>query len=260
MRIPLVHSYKLTNDKIILTFESGENRYFLLENLVNHLNTTGFAVFTLEDIKMIDVRDGTIKFLSKSVSFKKRNGEVINDYYDLDPYYIYEDSLPMEETIGELFKKYRLNQGMSASEVAKRCKTDKGFISKFENNKLQVEWNTVRRLFFLGFGKTVNLEMMFSNRVRRVDKYLGTVTFLHNKGTRDLSLQATYVQTRLKAHSLEYNSFEPKQSIVIKGLAPVEAFQSSRFLNLETIANKIQTPIRYSKKASQQLDTAVKWQ
>lgn len=149
MRIPKLISKTLSKEKLFLQFDTGENRYLTIDILLRILNETGFSSFIRKDIVESQIEDGIIIFPTKIATLKTPSG-VIEKPYDIDPEFIYLESKSNEPSIGEIFKKLRIEKGLSIENVAKVCSTDKAYISKFERNKVQAEWNSIRRLFFLG--------------------------------------------------------------------------------------------------------------
>lgn len=155
MRIPRLVDKKISYEQLLLTFDTGEDRYFNVEELLMNLNSTGVSVFELKDLENSIIDDGVIVFPTIKISLPTEDGEE-ESFYDIDPDYVYKNSLSKEASIGEIFKELRTIKKVSQDEVADRCRTSKSYISKFENNKIQLEWNSIRKLFFLGLEEKVD--------------------------------------------------------------------------------------------------------
>lgn len=162
MRIPKLLSTTLDGKKFVLQFETGERRYFYVEELIGALNNLNVGKFSVTDLKKSRVDEhGILTF--PTVQIELTTAEGTNRYpYDLDPDYIYHSSISEETSIGQIFKEMRLSQSLTQEDVAERCNTTRGYISKFENDSIQVEWNTLRKLFFLGLGVKINPTKLIS--------------------------------------------------------------------------------------------------
>ncbi|MDH5382652.1 MAG: helix-turn-helix domain-containing protein [Cyclobacteriaceae bacterium] len=57
-----------------------------------------------------------------------------------------------EFKMGYLLQQARLKKGMTQEELAEKCGTNKGYISKIENNIKEVRISTLQRIVELGLG------------------------------------------------------------------------------------------------------------
>ena len=58
---------------------------------------------------------------------------------------------------GVLIHQARLDQGMTQEQLAKKCGTNKGYISKVENNINDVRLSTLQRIIEVGLGGKIEL-------------------------------------------------------------------------------------------------------
>ncbi len=63
--------------------------------------------------------------------------------------------------IGALIQQARLEKGMTQEELADKCGTNKGYISKIENNIKEVRLSTLQRIVELGLGGHLDLSIRF---------------------------------------------------------------------------------------------------
>lgn len=61
--------------------------------------------------------------------------------------------------LGFLLQGARLKKGLTQEELAKRCGTNKGYISKIENNTKEVRISTLQRIVELGLGGQLELSI-----------------------------------------------------------------------------------------------------
>jgi DNA-binding XRE family transcriptional regulator len=54
--------------------------------------------------------------------------------------------------LGFLLQQARLERGMTQQELAEKCGTNKGYISKIENNIKEVRFSTLQKIVELGLG------------------------------------------------------------------------------------------------------------
>ena len=63
--------------------------------------------------------------------------------------------------LGALIQQARLEKGMTQEELAEKCGTNKGYISKIENNIKEVRLSTLQRIVELGLGGHLDLSIRF---------------------------------------------------------------------------------------------------
>jgi transcriptional regulator with XRE-family HTH domain len=165
MRIPiLIGIEKEINDKLLLEYDSGEVKYFLNEELLRILKETKAYEFTMSDVNQVELKNGLLTF--PSVRIEVDYGDYTeNVIYDLDPDFTYFQSRNLSVTFGEVFRNLRKQFNLSQEEVAARYGTDKHFISKFEQNKINVELLTLRRLFYLSFKIRINPQYLIKTSI-----------------------------------------------------------------------------------------------
>lgn len=63
--------------------------------------------------------------------------------------------------IGFMIQQARLEKGMTQEELAEKCGTNKGYISKIENNIKEVRISTLQKIVELGLGGHLQLSIKF---------------------------------------------------------------------------------------------------
>lgn len=61
--------------------------------------------------------------------------------------------------LGFLIQQARLEKGLTQEELAKKCGTNKGYISKIENNLKEVRISTLQKIVELGLGGHLDLSI-----------------------------------------------------------------------------------------------------
>lgn len=64
-----------------------------------------------------------------------------------------------EFKLGILLQQARLEKGLTQEELAKKCGTNKGYISRVENNSKDIRISTLRKIVEVGLGGHLNLSI-----------------------------------------------------------------------------------------------------
>jgi ribosome-binding protein aMBF1 (putative translation factor) len=76
-----------------------------------------------------------------------------------------------EFRLGFLIQQARLEKGLTQEQLAEKCGTNKGYISKIENDVKDVRISTLKKIVEIGLGSQVNIsisEKIKSNRKRTI--------------------------------------------------------------------------------------------
>ena len=63
--------------------------------------------------------------------------------------------------VGFMIQQARLKRGMTQEELAEKCGTNKGYISKIENNIKEVRISTLQKIVELGLGGHLQISIKF---------------------------------------------------------------------------------------------------
>lgn len=63
--------------------------------------------------------------------------------------------------LGFLLQQARIEKGMTQEELAEKCGTNKGYISKIENNIKEVRFSTLKKIVELGLGGHLEFSIKF---------------------------------------------------------------------------------------------------
>jgi|GEM_PF-1118857 len=161
-RIPRIAGiYKIDFPTIGCIFTSGEYRIIDLKALFQKLKL-GNGQFGHELLTNIDlfnsvaVNNNTLSWKDLTLKVEIPNGEFENLPFEMDPISVYNFSIPdaskeNQYKIGRAIKNLRLKLNLSQSEIAQQIGSNKQYISRIENDKSDLEFNTLKRIFELGF-------------------------------------------------------------------------------------------------------------
>ena len=154
---------EISNGKIYCVFNTGEYRIVDLEKFINDHNLADDETMRkiINDQKTINqavVDSGTISFPTIQQTIELSSGQSYTVSFDLDPKMLYESSTEdlkreKENRIGEQLKAARKRAGITQEELADRVGTSKGYISRIENNRSDIELSTLRRIIEVGLNK-----------------------------------------------------------------------------------------------------------
>lgn len=99
--------------------------------------------------------------LPVSITFK---GQKQSFPLELDPDVLYESSQLIRQiepiSIGSLFRKARLEAGLSQEQVASNSGTTRHYISRIENEQSGIQFDTFQKIIELGLGRKVKFEIV----------------------------------------------------------------------------------------------------
>ena len=148
---------------IACVFNTGEYRIINLAKFVDDHQLHDSAqlrrlINTPAELQQVAVLDGTLSFPSIQQTITLSDGQAFTVAYDLDPVMLYESSIEdvkreRVNRIGEQLRAARKRAGITQEELASRVGTSKGYISRIENNRSDIELSTLRRIVEVGLDK-----------------------------------------------------------------------------------------------------------
>ena len=154
---------EISYGKIYCVFNTGEYRIVDLKKFIEDHSLADDETLRKisndqEKINQAVVDSGTISFPTVQQTIELSNGQSYTVSFDLDPGMLYESSTEdlkreKENRIGEQLKAARKRAGITQEELADRVGTSKGYISRIENNRSDIELSTLRRIIEVGLNK-----------------------------------------------------------------------------------------------------------
>jgi DNA-binding XRE family transcriptional regulator len=158
LKINRVDGHNLT---VSVLFSTGEDRVidfgriFREEWKISKEDVEYILLNPLEFGKVAIAND-TLSWSNVALSVTGLDGTRKKVPYDVGADTLYDLSMPDEQQtlpVGLLFKKARLAEKLSQSEVAQRSGTSRTYITRLENGKLDVEIMTLKRIVEAGLNK-----------------------------------------------------------------------------------------------------------
>lgn len=162
----IIRINKISGFKIYFALNNGEHRVIDFVELSNKLNfnkdKTSKQIMTNKVFKTVSISNNTLCWESVKKKIKLKSGEEFNVSFELDPIVLYKNSTPDTKRnarykIGEIIKRQRIDAGLTQEQLAARCGTTRNYISRIENNRSDLELNTLRKIIEIGLGKKLEL-------------------------------------------------------------------------------------------------------
>lgn len=167
--IPRIISVEVLNDfRLSLLFNNGHYRLVDLTTLFNDvfkMKHDFFAYPIIKDAVIFDqvAIDGhSISWPNVKRKRKNFSGEEVEIAFGLDPAVLYANSVPDQNKslkIGAMVRRERKKAGLTQEQLAEKIGTNKQYISRLENDKSDVELNTLRKVVEGGLGKKLGISI-----------------------------------------------------------------------------------------------------
>lgn len=157
---------KVEDFNVYVVFNNGEIRLLdfiqIFQNWCINESDIEYKLLNKAEFKKVKLRNQTLSWENITVKLTDENG-IEKEY----PYEIGADVLYrlgkttdlLNEKFGEIIRKERIKAGLTQDELAHRAGTTRFYISRFENNKSDIELSTFKRIVESGLGKRLNLQI-----------------------------------------------------------------------------------------------------
>jgi DNA-binding XRE family transcriptional regulator len=155
---------KIEGLKIYVIFNNGETRLLDFAKILNDWNIQKsdieYKLYEVSVIKKVRLRNQTLSWDNLSTKLIDDKGQE-NDYpYEIGPDVLYklsQDSDVQVQGYGAIVRRARIKAGLTQDELAHRAGTTRFYISRFENNKSDIELSTFKRIIEYGLGKRLEV-------------------------------------------------------------------------------------------------------
>lgn len=159
--------YKIEFPHIGCVFSNGEHRLINVKSFLKtqRIKETDFGYAILQDqvlFNTVELVNGTLSWKKLITAIKLPSGVKKTFTFDLDPLTLYEKSKPDPSKrepykVGQTIKNLRSRLKLSQDNLAQAIGSNKQYVSRIENDRSDIEFNTLNRIFELGFDKKVCL-------------------------------------------------------------------------------------------------------
>ena len=158
---------KIEFPRIDAVFSNGEHRLINIEKIFQQAGIKesdfGFELVHNEDLfNSVELINGALSWRKITKKIRLPSGSVKNLSFDLDPVTVYNNSQldPSRKDsyrVGQTIKKLRSKLKLSQDTLAQAIGSNKQYVSRIENDRSDIEFKTLNRIFEMGFDKKVCL-------------------------------------------------------------------------------------------------------
>ena len=167
VKIPrILKIVKISGLKIYVIFNNGETRLLdftkILRDWKVRESDIESKLYTVSEFKKVRLHNQTLSWNNLSAKLKNDNGREEEYPYEIGPDVLYklsQDSDIKAAGYGDIIRKARIKAGLTQNELAHRAGTTRFYISRFENNKSDIELSTFKRIIESGLGKRLELQI-----------------------------------------------------------------------------------------------------
>jgi len=167
IRIPrILKIEKIDGFKIYVMFNNGETRLLDFKKILDDWNVQNtdieFKLYNESEFKKVELRNQTLSWDNIPTRLIDEDGNEKDFPYEIGADVLFKLSQFSDlalETYGDIIRKERIKAGLTQDELAHRAGTTRFYISRFENNKSDIELSTFRRIIESGLGKRMKLKI-----------------------------------------------------------------------------------------------------
>ena len=159
---------KVEDFKVYCIFNNGElriidfNPIFEKWGIKNKKEDFRHPLLNEAVFNTVQLIDNTLGWESVRKKIRLESGKSFDVAFELDPVVLYEKSVPEQEknrrhSIGRIVKMARKKAGLTQEELAKRSGTTRQYISRIENDRSDIELETLRKIVETGLEKRLSI-------------------------------------------------------------------------------------------------------
>src|SRR5450759_1706169 len=157
---------KIDGLKIYVIFNNGETRLLDFGKILNDWDIKESDIenklYDFSEIKKVKLRNQTLSWDNLTIKLIDDKGQEKDFPYEIGSDVLYklsQKSNIQTQGYGDIIRKARLKAGLTQDELAHRAGTTRFYISRFENNKSDIELSTFKRIIESGLGKRLTLDI-----------------------------------------------------------------------------------------------------
>ena len=157
---------KIVELKIYVIFNNGETRLLDFAKILSDWNIQESDIehklYDVSEFKKVRLHNQTLSWDNLCTKLIDENGQERTYPYEIGPDVLYklsQDSDIQVQGYGAIVRRARIKAGLTQDELAHRAGTTRFYISRFENNKSDIELSTFKRIIESGLGKRLELQI-----------------------------------------------------------------------------------------------------
>jgi DNA-binding XRE family transcriptional regulator len=157
---------KIDGLKVYEMFNNGETRLLDFNQILAEWEVSEseieYKLYNEAEFKKVKLNNQTLSWENLSTKLVGEDGVEIEYPYEIGPDVLYNLSLDSDlanDGYGAIIREERIKAGLTQDELAHRAGTTRFYISRFENNKSDIELSTLKRIVESGLGKRLKLQI-----------------------------------------------------------------------------------------------------
>jgi DNA-binding XRE family transcriptional regulator len=157
---------KIVGLRIYVVFNNGETRLLDFAKILNDWNIKESDIenklYNTSEIEKVRLNNQTLSWSNLSTKLIDDKGQEKLYPFEIGPDVLYrlsQDSDIPTEGFGNIVRRARIKAGLTQNELAHRAGTTRFYISRFENNKSDIELSTFKRIIESGLGKHLTVKI-----------------------------------------------------------------------------------------------------
>lgn len=169
----IIKIYKIEFPYIGCVFSNGEYKVINVKSLFEKLGIKKgeFGAEVLDDealFQTVELNNNTLSWKNLQKQIKLSGGRSKSLFFDLDPLMLYKNSKadPSKSDrykIGRTIKHLRYRLNLTQDKLAQAIGSNKQYLSRIENDRSDIEFNTLKRIFEVGFEKKIFISYFEEN-------------------------------------------------------------------------------------------------
>lgn len=169
IKIPRILKINWIKDlSISVVFNNGESRIIDFLKVFNDTgidqNSPASILFQAEDFEKAELQNNTISWNNVEQFIDLKNGDQMKVPFEIGAdvllKYSHPEKTDLMQKIGKLVREARLKSGMTQQELALISGTSRTYISRIENDRSDIELDTLRKIIETGLGKRLEIKIL----------------------------------------------------------------------------------------------------
>jgi DNA-binding XRE family transcriptional regulator len=153
---------------ISVVFNNGESRIIDFQKLFGDIGiddkSPAFILFRIEEFEKAELQNNTLSWNNVEQFISIKNGDQIKVPFEIGADVLLKYSHPertdLMQKIGKLVREARIKSGMTQQELALISGTSRTYISRIENDRSDIELDTLRKIIETGLGKRLEIKIL----------------------------------------------------------------------------------------------------
>ena len=157
---------KIDGLNIYVIFNNGEIRLLDFDKILKDWkikkSDIEYKLFDKVEFKKVKLRNQTLSWDNLLTKLIDEKGDLKSYPYEIGPDELFKLSQASEiheKGYGAVIRRARIKAGLTQDELARRSGTTRFYISRFENNKSDIELSTFKKIIESGLGKRLTVQI-----------------------------------------------------------------------------------------------------